>query len=108
MSRRFRFPALALVLACAGTLAGCGVKGPLEPPQAANGQPAPDSHSATSGPSATSRVNITSSVGSTTGGGGLGSSGGATGAQAGGSTAAPVPLNEVKRPNKPFILDGLL
>lgn len=41
MSRRFRTPAaLILVLACAGTLAGCGVKGPLEPPpKAASGGP---------------------------------------------------------------------
>ena len=40
-----RLPTLTLTLLLALTLAGCGVRGPLEPPSAANtpeGQTAPD------------------------------------------------------------------
>ncbi len=53
MSRRFRTPAaLILVLACAGALAGCGVKGPLEPPPKAAGAGAPQAAASAASPAA--------------------------------------------------------
>ena len=143
MSRRFRTPAaLILVLACAGSLAGCGVKGPLEPPpKAAAGSPQAGSQGGTqplaanAAPAASSdvasdsawSVNQSTMVAQTgtataplaaapppmaaapatvTGS----SSGGAQHSRThvGGTSTAPTSLDQVTRPNKPFILDGLL
>ncbi|MGU3495197.1 LPS translocon maturation chaperone LptM [Xanthobacteraceae bacterium A53D] len=132
-------PALVLVLSCAGALAGCGVKGPLEPPggsapapaqrgpvtgQASStigassvdsttpnwGQAQSEASSVASSsttttlglPQATSAVNITQSVGSGTATGGQPSGGRAS------NSGAPVKIDDIKRPNRPFFLDGLL
>lgn len=149
MSRRFRIPALLLVLACAGTLAGCGVKGPLEPPggtktgttqtgaaqPAAAGTPAAGTPAASaaaaapmtpaaepsptawaeqsdagrststssansSAPTPTVATTTTNTTRSTT----VSASGGAKGS----ITSAPVSLDKIQRPDRPFILDGLL
>ncbi|TDT91370.1 putative lipoprotein [Azorhizobium sp. AG788] len=144
MSRRFRIPALLLVLACAGTLAGCGVKGPLEPPggtktgttqtgaaqPAAAGTPAastaaaaPVTPAAEPSPTAwaeqsdagrstsTSSANSsapTPTVATTTTNTTRSTTGSASGGAKGSITSAPVSLDKIQRPDRPFILDGLL
>ncbi|BAF90658.1 hypothetical protein AZC_4660 [Azorhizobium caulinodans ORS 571] len=144
MSRRFRIPALLLVLACAGTLAGCGVKGPLEPPggtktgttqtgaaqPAAAGTPAasaaaaaPMTPAAEPSPTAwaeqsdagrstsTSSANSsapTPTVATTTTNTTRSTTGSASGGAKGSITSAPVSLDKIQRPDRPFILDGLL
>ncbi|WP_341988161.1 lipoprotein [Azorhizobium sp. AG788] len=133
MSRRFRTPAaLILILACAGMLAGCGVKGPLEPPpKAAAGTPQA-STGAVSGASAAAgeassesswNINQASIVADTgtaapplsttppapTASTSAGSSQQRTkSTHVGGTSSAPTSLDQITRPNTPFILDGLL
>lgn len=144
MSRRFRIPALLLVLACAGTLAGCGVKGPLEPPggtktgttQTGAAQPAaagiPAASTAAAAPvtpaaepsptawaeqsdagrsTSTSSANSsapTPTVATTTTNTTRSTTGSASGGAKGSITSAPVSLDKIQRPDRPFILDGLL
>ncbi|MEP9350122.1 lipoprotein [Xanthobacter sp. KR7-225] len=107
---RARLARAGLALAAVLVLAGCGVKGPLELPPGAQAAPAPPA-SGTGAPASADTSRPGAAAGAATNPSLIGAVGGSTGWQSGSTkntSAPPEQLKGARRPEQPFILDGLL